>query len=409
VPEAERIRSLDVLRGVAVLGVLWMNMRGFADPLLAYGNPRVLGEFTGANYWVWYVGQVLAQNKFFTIFSMLFGAGIVLMTGRQKASRWRVALLHYRRMFALLLIGAAHAFLLWSGDVLMSYALCGLWLFFLRRLWPWVLVTLGVLLMVAFSGFGVYRYATRDRMPEEQRQELARRLRPDPEMLEQERAAYLGGWGEEIRHRGAKQLGKYRSWGLLFGVFGPGAIMLLGMGLFKLGAFSAALSRRAYLALVVAGALVGLPACAYGVWVRLQVESPADLTLQRLVASLVFTWGSLLAGLGYVGAVMLACQSPRLRPWTSPFSAVGRMALTNYLMHSLICTEVFYGRGLGYFGRVDQVGQAGLIVAIAAFQLAASPLWLRYFRFGPVEWLWRSLTYLSLQPMRRATPSALAA
>jgi uncharacterized protein len=344
------------------------------------------------------------QNQFFTIFSMLFGAGIVLMTGRQKASRWRVALLHYRRMFALVLIGLAHGCLLWFGDVLTSYGLCGLWLFFFRRLRPWILIALAVLALGGGTGFAAYRYATRGRMTAEERQEMQRRLRGDPAELEQQRAAYLGGWGDEIRNRAPEVLKPFGGWGVLLAMLWPAGPMLLGMALFKLGVFSAALSRRAYLTFLAVGAVVALPALAYSMWVRSQ-PPPDGPTLERLVVGQVFAWGSIVVSLGYVGAVMLACRSPRLRPWTAPFAAVGQMALTNYLMHSLICTELFYGRGLGYLGRVDQVGQAGLIVAIGAFQLAASPVWLRYFRFGPVEWLWRSVTYMSLQPMRRAAPA----
>jgi uncharacterized protein len=399
VPEAARIRSLDVLRGVAVLGVLWMNMPAFAQVSSAYFNPRALGELTGANYWFWHLGQVLGQNKFFTIFSMLFGAGIVLMTGRQRASRWRTALLHYRRMLGLMLMGVAHAFLLWFGDILFSYGVCGLFLYFFRRLRPRFLIPLGILLLGLFSAHSVYRYATRDCWTAEQRAEYARRMAPSPEAIAREKNAYLGTWWDEISYRAPEVWRFYTSRGMLT-LLMSGGIMLIGMGFFKLGVFSAALSRRQYLALAAPGVLLGTPALVYGTWLR--GEAPAGPTLQGLLVGQVHTYASILVSLAYVAIVMLLWQNPRVRACTGALAAVGQMALTNYLMHSLICTQIFYGRGFGRIGQFDQVAQAELVAAIAVLQLALSPAWLRYFRFGPAEWAWRSMTYMKLQPILRA-------
>ena len=111
-------------------------------------------------------------------------------------------------------------------------------------------------------------------------------------------------------------------------------------------------------------------------------------------------WGSLAVSLGYIGMVMLVCLSSWLDRLTRPFAAVGRMALTNYLVQTLICTTIFYGHGLGLFGRVERQEQILIVFAVWVFQVAVSPLWLRYFRFGPFEWLWRSLTYQKVHPMR---------
>ena len=112
-------------------------------------------------------------------------------------------------------------------------------------------------------------------------------------------------------------------------------------------------------------------------------------------------WPSIAVSLGYVGLVMLACRTAALRPFTRPFAAVGQTALTNYLLQTVLCTTIFYGHGLGWFGSVDRVGQVGVVAAVWALQLVASPLWLRRFRFGPAEWAWRSLTYGERQPLRR--------
>ncbi|MFQ5741629.1 MAG: DUF418 domain-containing protein [Acidobacteriota bacterium] len=115
-----------------------------------------------------------------------------------------------------------------------------------------------------------------------------------------------------------------------------------------------------------------------------------------------------MVSLGWVGVVMLVCQRPALAALTRPFAAVGQMAFTNYLLHTVICTTIFYGYGFGLFGQVERVGQITIVGAVWVLQLIVSPLWLRYFRFGPLEWLWRSLTYRARQPLRReptATPA----
>jgi len=178
-----------------------------------------------------------------------------------------------------------------------------------------------------------------------------------------------------------------------------GGMMLIGMALYKLGVFSAARSNRFYLGLVGVGLLVGIPVVMYGV----HRNELADWSLKY---SFFFGpqwnyWASILVALGWVGAVMLACKSRMLQPLTRPFAAVGQMALTNYLMQTVLCTFIFYGHGLGRFGMFERWQQFLVVVGVWVLQLVVSPIWLRYFRFGPAEWLWRSLSYLKLQPMRR--------
>src|SRR5712692_3063027 len=145
IPEPERIASLDVLRGLAVLGILVMNIQSFAMIEAAYSNPTAFGDLKGANYLVWLLSHVLADQKFMTIFAMLFGAGIVLMTGRREKAGLRTAAVHYRRMGALALFGILHAYVFWYGDILFSYALCGMLVYLLRRLRPWLQLVLGTL------------------------------------------------------------------------------------------------------------------------------------------------------------------------------------------------------------------------------------------------------------------------
>src|SRR5438445_2514093 len=143
VPEADRIQSIDVLRGFALLGILVMNIQSFSMILAAYENPTAYGNLEGANYWVWFFSHVLADQKFMTIFSMLFGAGIVLMTSRQEETTGRSAAVHYRRMGVLALFGMLHAYLFWYGDILFGHALCGMLVYLCRRLRPFALLLIG--------------------------------------------------------------------------------------------------------------------------------------------------------------------------------------------------------------------------------------------------------------------------
>src|SRR5208283_4759732 len=179
--------------------------------------------------------------------------------------------------------------------------------------------------------------------------------------------------------------------------------MLVGMALFKLGVFSARRSAKLYWGFIVVALLVGIPIIAYG--------THRDFTTGWNVRQSFFFnyqynyWASILVSLGWVGAVMLVCQSP-LNRLTRPIAAVGRMAFTNYVLDTLICTSIFYGFGLGLFGRTSRTQQIGVVLAIWMVQLVVSPIWLRYFQFGPFEWLWRSLTYWKHQQFRARYYSA---
>jgi uncharacterized protein len=174
--------------------------------------------------------------------------------------------------------------------------------------------------------------------------------------------------------------------------------MLIGMALFKLSILSAKASATFYLSLVVLALVVGLPMIAYGVSWNFENGWSA---VSMFYGSQFNYWGSLLVSLGWMSTVLLICQRGRLIGLTRRLAAVGRMALTNYLLQTLICGLVFYGHGLGLFGQVERTGQLIVVLAIWILQLAASPVWLRNFRFGPAEWLWRVLTYWRYEPFRR--------
>lgn len=399
---AERIASLDVLRGFALLGILVMNVQSFAMPLAAYLNPTVWGDLTGANYLVWLVSHLLADQKMMTLFSMLFGAGIVLFADRAAARGRSPARLHYRRVLWLLLFGAAHGYLLWYGDILFLYAVCALVLYPFRGLRPRSLLSLGVLVISVSSLIYLFFGWSSAYWPEETRAELIDRdWNPTPETKEAEVAAYRGGWREQMAYRAPVTLEFQTFLLLIWGFWRAGGLMLVGMALYKLEVFSARRPPGFYGALVAAG-LAGIPIVAYGVhW-----NFANEWGLLSLFYGTQFNyWGSLLVSLGWLGAVMLVCQSGALSWLARRLAAVGRMAFTNYLMQTFICTAIFYGHGLGLFGQVERTGQISVVFGVWLLQLLVSPVWLRHFRFGPFEWLWRSLTYGRLQPFRKAEPS----
>ncbi len=395
----ERIASLDVLRSVALLGILPMNIQAFSMISAAYVNPTAYGDFHGANYWVWFLCHLLADEKFMTIFSMLFGAGIFLMTSHVEAAGRKPAPLHFRRMGWLILFGLLHAYLLWYGDILVNYGLCGLLAYRYRKATPRTLIVYGIAFTAVASLLFFYTAWSIPHWSAHQREAFTQQLwQPTPAMTANEVAAYRSGWLGEMRQR-ASDTAVVEFQGFLFLAFWRvEGLMLIGMALFKLGVFSARCSARTYWRFIVAAVVVGIPAITYGVY--RQVASGWDMQYSFFLGNQYNYWASILVALGWVGATMLVCQSP-LKRFTKPLAAVGRMAFSNYILDTLICTSIFYGFGLGMFGKVSRVQQIEIVFAIWIVQLVISPIWLKYFQFGPLEWLWRSLTYWKRQPFRR--------
>ncbi|MYD85103.1 MAG: DUF418 domain-containing protein [Acidobacteria bacterium] len=381
-----------------------MNVQLFAMPEAAYYNPTAYGDLEGANLYVWLGGRLLADQKFMTIFSMLFGAGIVLMTTRAEA-RGETHRVHYRRMGWLALIGLLHAHLLWAGDILFLYAVCGMLVYPFRGLSPGRLLVVGTATVAVASAIFAGLQASLPSWPEEALAEVTLGAwQPTRAIVDDALATYRGGWLEQLPARSAMAFGFETFMLVIWGGWRAGGLMLIGMALFKLDVFSAGRSRRFYGALVAAALVAGIPVEAYGVALDFEYGWALDWSL--LQGRQFNYWPSIAVGLGYVGLVMLACRSTALRRATRPFAAVGQTALSNYLLQTVICTTIFYGHGLGLYGSVDRVGQLGVVLGVWAVQLIASPLWLRRYRFGPAEWVWRSLTYGARPPLRRAAGPA---
>lgn len=403
--ELERISSLDTLRGFALLGILAMNIWSFGMPVAVYFNPTTFGDLTGANWWAWLLSHVLADQKFMTLFSMLFGAGIVLMTTRVAERGESPARLHYRRMMWLLLFGLVHAYLVWYGDILVLYALCGMFVYPCRKLSPRTLVILGLLVISVSSLISLAGGLSMPYWPESEVRKLeAEHWRPPQEKIEQELAAYRGRWLDQMPHRVNFTL-EFHSFVIwIWGVWRAGGLMLVGMALYKWGVFGAARSRAFYATCIAAGALLGIPLILYGV--HRNIAAGWSVRYSFFLGAQWNYWGSLLVSGAWLGVILLLCKTGALAWLTSRLNAVGRMAFTNYLLHTIICTTIFYGHGFGLFGSVPRAGLILVVFGVWMFQLIVSPLWLCHFPFGPFEWVWRSLTYGARQPFLRAASSA---
>lgn len=392
----ERIGEIDALRGAALFGIIAANMRGFNSPAEAYFEPHLLWP-AAADRFTQALIDALVTGKFITLFAVLFGLGFAIQLDRADARNQGFAATYFRRMAALAAIGAAHAFLIWWGDILLMYALMGFALYFFRRApqatvlmwslifyWLPVAVWLALALMASVGGEAPSGAAG-----------------PTPEALAETIRIYAHGtWRAMFAER-------YREW-TFFNAAAPFYLSRI-LGLFLAGAFIwrtgffhrlpaqlALLRRLLWWSLPVGLAGNALTVVLTMIW-------PYNPFVPNLVTLTVWVVGSVAVpalSLSYAALVILLFQQPRWQRRLLPFVAVGRMALTNYLLQSILATLLFYSFGLGLFGRVGPL--AGLVPTFAIYllQVVFSERWLRRFRFGPVEWLWRSATYGEWQPLR---------
>jgi uncharacterized protein len=396
---AERLPSLDFLRGIAVLGILILNIQTFAMIESAYLNPTANAELTGLNRWIWIFSYLFGDQKFMTLFSLLFGAGIVLFSNRAQSKGQSAAALHYRRVGWLLIFGLIHAYVFWYGDILVPYALCALLIFLLRNVGPWKLFILGLIVLSVSSGLYFLSGYSLPYWPQEAYQGVMQAWQPSTELIENEIQAMRGGWLEQMSKRVPASF-YFQTFIFFFWSFWRvSGLMLIGMALFKWGILSAQRSRRFYVWMSVIGLGIGLPLVAFGIIKKFEVNWLMDYAM--FFGMQYNYWGSLLVSAGYIGIIMLISRSEGWQGFREPFMAVGKMAFSNYFMQTIICTFLFYGHGLGLFERVNRLTHILIVLTIWILQLLFSTWWLKRFRFGPLEWLWRSLTYWSFQPLRR--------
>ena len=391
----ERIATLDVLRGLALLGILLMNMEAFVGPL-DLSTSGIDPHWQGVDRWADAFVYIFVQGKFFTLFSLLFGAGFAVMAQRAEVAGRDFTRFYLRRSLGLLGIGLVHALLLWSGDILVVYALLSFLLLAFReapRAW---LPVMGVLAYLAAVGLMLLLGALMLLVPDEVTAAQATHAQA---AIEAQRQAYgHGTYGQAVLQR-------LRDFGASLGallVVGPQVLgmFLIGSWFARSGAIAHPDAHQRLFTWLRRGALpLGLALMLACTWYQPWL-APGRFDLR----SAAVYGGSALAGLlmclGYLAWGVRWSHALR---WLAP---AGRMALSNYLGQSLVCTLLFYGYGLGWFEQMGRAWQLLFAVALFAAQVALSRAWLRHFRFGPMEWLWRAITYWRWPPLRRDAAGA---
>jgi len=418
-----RIASLDILRGVALLGVLLLNILGFGMASAGYFHPLVgLGKNPELNYAVWGTMNLFFEGSMRGLFSLLFGAGIVLFAtgfGTRKGKE-KGALLHYKRTFFLLLFGMFDSFvLLWTGDILILYAMAGALLYPLRNARPKTLLILSATVLLCTS----ILFAVSGVLVEEGR-DAAARIDADPSAehsaeerelatlwtdsenqfsynesaMEEELDIRRGSYLEIADYSAKKVIDSLLFFTPVYMLWDCVGMMLLGMGLYRMGVLSAKRSKKNYLQLAIGGFALGLAVNGFELFQA--VDSDFDAIVVSGYFQGTYQLGRVAMSMGWLGLIMLFCQGNLWSGLKNRLAAVGRMALSNYLLHSLICLVLFTGAGFGLIGVFERWELYVIVLLIWMLQLALSPWWLKRYSFGPAEWLWRSLTYGSMQKWR---------
>jgi uncharacterized protein len=399
VSDKERVEALDLLRGFALLGILAMNIRAMAAPFGAYVTPFAFFEYDGASRWGYIFTSIVFDLKMMGLFSMLFGAGVLLYAGKTAEGSPHPGALWFRRMFWLLLIGLVHAYLIWEGDILVPYALCGiLVLWWVRRWSARALATAAIVFLMIGATSLVVQGWFWDRMAEVDRAEQLAIMSPTPEQARAQLEVMRGSFAQIVADRAPFVLVAQTFFFLMFFLWRCGGMMLLGMALYKAGFLEGRWSARTYATVAMLCLAIGLSMAAIGVsgLERVRFAMP-----QRSTAEVWNYVGAVFASIGYAAALLLLIRQEAVAGFRRRLAAVGQMALSNYLFQSVATAIIFLGWGFGLAGRFDYAQQLLVVVAIWIIQLLITPVWLAHFRFGPAEWVWRSLTYWRRQPFRR--------
>jgi len=403
----KRIIAIDVLRGFALLGILLMNIMSFAMPDIAYFNPTTYGGDDVWNQLVYGVTHVIADQKFMALFSMLFGASVMLLTNKLLEKGQNPAKVHYIRNFWLLIIGLIHATLIWSGDILTIYAISSFVLYFFRKLAPKWQFALGLTIYLLPSLLNLGIQAILPELDAASHDALMAYWQPSQEDIAYELALFRGGYAEQVAYRWETDSASASNEGedllglsLLVDFFARAlGMMLIGMAFYTWGILTAQRRDDFYRRMLIIGFALGFPLSLLGLGLSISYEWHWQyaLFLGRIPNNLATP----LIASGYIALIMLWSRRPIWLPLRDRLAAVGRTALTNYIGQSLIATFIFYGFGLGLYGHVNRITQLFFILAIWALQLFVASWWLARFGYGPLEWLWRLLTYFKWQPMRR--------
>lgn len=394
----KRLISLDVLRGVALLGILSMNIVGSALYIGAYNNPMA-GGGEGINYWIYNMLHVLSDQKFMNLFALLFGAGVLLFRENALRKNKPATCLHYRRNFWLLLMGIIHMTCIWVGDILTAYALVAFFVFFFRNLSPKWLIGFGVLFYSVPITLSIIYQSYIPSLSPETLAPFKELWQPTPELVQKITDQHLG---ISTAEDSVFEMPPAIIWWFVSDMFCRSlGMMLFGMALYKMEVLQALRTNAFYRKMICWGIGIGFT-CSF-IGIGLNIYHNYDVTYSPAFGRVPNQIGALFTAMGYVGLVMWWVKQNNLFSKAKiALANVGRMAFTNYIMQSIISNCLFYGWGLGLHGQLERWELLLITIVIWVFQIIFSTLWLRYFRFGPLEWLWRSLTYFKFQPILKS-------
>ncbi len=395
VQPADRISELDIIRGIALFGILMVNMSLFKSPLVIDRLPTTFSP--GLDQAVAWFIQLLFTGKFYAIFSFLFGLGFYIFMERALDKGLEPGLLYRRRLLALLAIGAIHLFLLWSGDILFTYALVGFILLAFRRkndrqVKRWII---GLFILTAvLQGLAGFAQGLAEAIAGEQYDQVME------ELINASIAVYTtGSFLEVLNFRLINEV-PYLFISLIVWIPAVLAFFLCGLYAGRKGIFKDLSANRP---LFIKICFVGLPVGALFLLLYVLLETAVWPVGSAAKLALLLTTNylaSLFIFPAYVSLILLSLQTTRCRRFLAPVAAAGRMALTNYLTQTLILITLFYGFGFGLFYKVSLAQGVLITIALYLIQVIWSNLWFKKFKYGPLEWLWRGLTYKKFEPLR---------
>ena len=390
ISSTNRIHSLDLLRGFAVLGILIMNITSFSQVNIAYMNPMIGAGLEGYNQYFHAFNYIFADTRFMSIFSILFGAGVVLFTNNAEAKGKKVGALHYKRMFWLLLFGLLHAYFIWEGDILVAYAICGCLIYLLRKKTIRALSIISIILFIVPLTFNLMTYYG---MTAEELESTFAFFHPSSEEITTEVQIMQGSFLEQMPIRLENAI-EFQTLVFMIETFWrTTSLMLLGMILYRKGILSSNKSISYYSKMILVGFGIGIIISLIGL--NQSYDSGWSGAYVMTIGANYKLISGVFIAIGYIGFVMWCFKKGVFKKLQNRLQSAGRMAFTNYIGMSLICSLIFNGHGLALYGTFDRLQQFLVVISIWVLILIVSPLVLRKYRYGPLEWLWRKVTYFS--------------
>lgn len=392
----DRIIIIDVIRGFALFGIFLVNMPSFHSPYFMKSLYGIESHFTGVDYWLDVFFALFVDMKFFTIFSFLFGIGFYIFMSRAEEKGQRIKRLYLRRILALLLFGIVHLIALWFGDILHTYAVAGVFLiFFYKRKIKTMIIWGFSLLFVINALFGLTLILPDFILQEMQADSNIQYNQSIDEYIDVYENA---GYAEWVSYRLGTEISTI-ALNLFTAIIPVFAMFLFGLAAGKAGIFRDVVKHLPFLKKIrLVSFLLSIP---FVVILALFLLDIVDLGIKKQFAVQLFTSlsGASLC-IFYISALTLLLQKESWQRRLRSLGSTGQMALTNYLSQTIISVIIFVGFGL--YGNVSLLTGTLICFVIFAVQMAFSTFWLKKFRFGPFEWLWRSFTYGKFQPMRKA-------